>query len=79
MAMLRLLARAARAAAVVPTVVVRDELREGRLEEYCQLPNLFESFFAISIKRHYQHPLLKTLLGRKEKDLLAAQPPRKPS
>lgn len=76
MAMLRLLARAACAAAVVPTVVVRDELREGRLEEYCKLPNLFESFFAITIKRHYQNPLLHALLKRNERDLLAAQPRR---
>lgn len=72
MAMLRLLARAAPAAAVVPTVVVRDELRDGRLEEYCQLPNLYESFFAITVKRHYQHPLLKSLLERSERDILAA-------
>lgn len=76
MAMLRLLARAAQAAAVVPTVVVRDELREGRLQEYCKLPNLYESFFAISVKRHYQHPLLKTLLSRSEVDLLAERPLR---
>lgn len=74
MAMLRLLARAAPAAAVVPTVVVRDELREGRLQEYCQLPNLYESFFAITVKRHYQHPLLKSLLARSENDLLTAAP-----
>lgn len=71
MAMLRLLAQAGTAAAVVPTVVVRDELREGRLQEYCQLPGLHENFFAISIKRHYQHPLLKTLLTRTEADVLA--------
>ena len=75
MAMLRLLARGAKAAAVVPTVVVRDELREGRLEEYCKLPNLYESFFAISIKRHFQQPLLKTLLSRSEADVLAGSEP----
>lgn len=76
MAMLRLLARAAPAAAVVPTVVVRDELLDGRLQEYCQLPNLYESFFAISVKRHYQHPLLKSLLARSETELLKGRPPR---
>lgn len=72
MAMLRLLARAGKAAAVVPTVVVRDELREGRLQEYCQLPGLHEDFYAISIKRHYQHPLVKTLLARDEESVLSA-------
>lgn len=72
MAMLRLLARASPAAAVVPTVVVRDELRDGRLQEYCQLPNLYENFFAISIRRKYQHPLLKALLARSESEILKA-------
>lgn len=75
MAMLRLLARGANAAAVVPTVVVRDELREGRLEEYCKLPNLYENFFAISIKRHFQQPLVKTLLSRSEAEVLAGAEP----
>ena len=75
MAMMRLLARGAKAAAVVPTVVVRDELREGRLEEYCKLPNLYESFFAISIKRRFQQPLLKSLLSRSEADVLAEAEP----
>ena len=73
MAMLRLLARDSSAAAVIPSVVVRDELRDGRLQVYCKLPNLYENFFAISIKRHYQHPLLKPLLSRSEADVLAMQ------
>lgn len=73
MAMLRLLARDTHAAAVMPSVVVRDELRDGRLQVYCQLPNLYEYFFAISIKRHYQHPLLKTLLARSEADVLSIE------
>ena len=70
MAMLRLLARWTRAAAVVPRVVVRDELRTGVLEEYCTLPGLHENFYAISIKRQYQHPLLKELLQRGAPELL---------
>jgi LysR family transcriptional regulator, transcriptional activator of nhaA len=78
MAMLRLLARAAPAASVVPTVVVRDELRDGRLEEYCQLPSLYESFFAISVKRQHQHPLLKSLLAQSEAELLTAPSPESP-
>lgn len=74
MAMVRLLARKGHAPAVVPTVVVRDELRGGVLEQYCVIPNLYEHFFAITIKRHYQHPLLKTLLSRSEADMLDADP-----
>lgn len=64
MAMLRLLARDLKAIALVPAVVVRDELRTGRLHEYCAVPDLFEEFFAISVRRQFQHPLLRALLDR---------------
>lgn len=62
MALLRVLARSAPAAAVVPAVVVRDELKSGLLEEYCKIPGLYETFYAISIRRQYQHPLVRELL-----------------
>ena len=64
MAMLRLLARDSKAAALVPAVVVLDELRTGVLQEYAVVPHLFEEFYAISVRRQYQHPLLKPLLDR---------------
>ncbi|HOV56885.1 MAG TPA: LysR family transcriptional regulator [Rhodanobacteraceae bacterium] len=71
MALLRVLARAASAPAVVPRVVVRDELRSGALQEYCVLPNLHEDFFAIAVRRQYQHPLIRGLLARSESEVLA--------
>ena len=71
MAMVRVLARASAVPAVVPTVVVRDELRDGTLQEYCRLPNLSEDFFAINVKRQYEHPLIKGLFERTDHDLLA--------
>ncbi len=70
MAMLRVLARELDAVALVPAVVVRDELRDGRLEEYCPVPDLFEEFHAISVTRQYQPPLLRTLLARRATDVL---------
>lgn len=70
MAMIRLLARSTGAPAVVPSVVVRDELKQGVLQEYCQLPNLFEDFYAIIVKRRYQHPLIASLLKRQEDEIL---------
>lgn len=70
MAMLRLMARDTQAMTLVPTVVVRDELREGRLEEYCAIPNLYEQFYAITVKRHYQHEALKLLLNRSDAEIL---------
>lgn len=71
MAMLRLLARDSGAVALVPAVVVRDELHDGILQEYCAVPNLHEEFWAIGVKRQYQHPLLRALLGRPEAEVLA--------
>jgi LysR family transcriptional activator of nhaA len=71
MAMLRVLARDTDSVALLPSVVVRDELRDGRLQEYCVVPSLFENFYAITVKRSYQHPLLKTLLSRTEAEVLA--------
>lgn len=71
MAMLRVLARDTDAVALLPSVVVRDELRDGRLQEYCVVPNLYENFYAITVKRSYQHPLLKALFSRSEAEVLA--------
>jgi len=74
MATMRLLARDARALALVPSIVVRDELREKVLYEHYVVPGLFETFYAITIERAFQHPLLKSLLAREENELLAAEP-----
>lgn len=71
MAMLRLLARDSGAMALVPAVVVRDELHERQLEEYWAVPNLYEEFWAIGVRRQYQHPLLKALLDRPAAEVLA--------
>lgn len=62
MAMLRLLARDSGALAVMPAVVVRDELLSGLLSKRFELPNSFENFYAVTLTRKYQHPLLPTLL-----------------
>lgn len=70
MAMLRLLARDTDAIALVPTVVVQDELRTGILVEYCVVPQLFEDFYAITVKRHFQSPILRSLLKRRDEAVL---------
>jgi LysR family transcriptional activator of nhaA len=64
MAMLRLLARDTGGVAVVPEIVVQDELHYGLLEKYCVVPQVKESFYAITVKRHLPSALLETLLGR---------------
>jgi LysR family transcriptional activator of nhaA len=70
MAMLRLLARDSDSVALLPTVVVQDELRAGRLVEYAVVPELSETFYAITVQRHFEPPLLKELLKRPEADVL---------
>lgn len=74
MAMLRLLARDSDSVALLPTVVVQDELRSGRLVEYAVVPELSETFYAISVRRHFEPPLLKALLKRTEADVLGIPP-----
>ena len=72
MALLRLLARDSDSVALLPTVVVQDELRNGSIVEYSVVPNLHENFYAISIQRQFSPPLLKALLGQSEADVLGS-------
>ena len=62
MAMLRLLARESPGVALVPPIVVRDELRQEILVERCQMPGLVEGFCAITRSRRFPNPLLAELL-----------------
>lgn len=77
MATMRLLARDTKALALVPSVVVRDELKEGVLHEHCEVAGLFENFYAITAERSFEHPLLKAALAREGEELLAIDPQRK--
>ena len=74
MALLRLLARDSDSVALLPTVVVRDELRSGRLVEYAVVPGLEESFYAISVQRRFEPPLLKALMKQSPAEVLGAVP-----
>lgn len=62
MAMLRLLAREREGIALVPPIVVRDELESGVLVEYCRIPTVTETFYAIVQKRRFPNRLLSDLL-----------------
>lgn len=63
MAMLRLLAREGLGFAVVPPIVVRDELASGVLREYGPLPGLKETFYSITPKRRFPNALLSELMS----------------
>ena len=62
MAMMRLLAIEDIGLAVLPPIVVTDELRSGRLSEVQRLPGISETFQAVTVPRRFPHPLLAPLL-----------------
>lgn len=62
MAMMRLLAREDVSLAVLPPIVVKDELASGVLTEADHLPGIFETFYAITVTRRFPHPLPPSLL-----------------
>jgi len=68
MAMLRLLARERIGLAVVPTIVVQDELKARVLVEIAPLPQLRETFFAITLARRFPNPLLKVLISHGDRE-----------
>lgn len=62
MAMMRLLAREGVGLAVLPPIVVHDELASGALLKSEQLPNLTETFYDVTVERRFPNPLLAELL-----------------
>src|SRR5690606_31168429 len=65
MAMMRLLAREDIGLAVLPPIVVKDELEAGVLVEADRLPGIAETFYAVTMKRKFPNPLLRELLQSK--------------
>ncbi|MGP0174217.1 LysR family transcriptional regulator [Pseudomonas sp. NCHU5208] len=63
MAMLRLLARDSGDMALLPAVVVQDELQTGVLQLYAEIPEIAEQFFAVTLQRHFNLSILDELLG----------------
>lgn len=62
MAMLRLFARADAGIAVIPPIVVQDELAAGTLREFARLDQITETFLAVTIGRRFPNPLLQQVL-----------------
>jgi LysR family transcriptional activator of nhaA len=62
MAMIRLLAREGIGLAVVPPIVIKDELAAGHLVEAAQIPGLTETFYAVTVSRRFPNPLVAELL-----------------
>ncbi|MDK3157210.1 LysR family transcriptional regulator [Kamptonema cortianum] len=69
MAMMRLVTREARACALLPTVVVQDELKMRWLRELLRVPDMKETFYTITPQRRFANPIIHDLLrefGRNE-------------
>ncbi|MBV8972392.1 MAG: LysR family transcriptional regulator [Sphingomonadaceae bacterium] len=63
MAMMRLLARDDVGLAVLPPIVVTDEIAAGVLVEVARLPSITETFFAVTVDRRFPNPLVQPLLA----------------
>lgn len=62
MAMMRLLVREGLALAVLPPIVVRDELGSGALVEAEALPGITETFFAVTTQRRFPNAIVRDLI-----------------
>ena len=62
MAMMRLLTRENVGLAVLPPIVVKDELQNGYLREAAALPDITETFYAVTTSRRFPNPLIRLLL-----------------
>jgi len=67
---LRLLMRDSSCIALMPKVVVQDEIKNGSLQEYCKIPNLYENFYAIHMERHIEFDLFNNLFERHDEEIL---------
>ncbi len=62
MAMMRLMVREGLALAVLPPIVVRDELGSGVLVEAEALPGIAETFFAVTTQRRFPNAIVRDLI-----------------
>lgn len=63
MAMMRLLVRDGVGLAVLPPIVVRDELASGALVEAGALAGIVETFYAVTIKRRFPSAIVSELIA----------------
>lgn len=63
MAMMRLLAREGLGLAVIPPIVVKDELGSGALIEVLGLPDITETLYAVTLDRKFPNPVVRELIG----------------
>ncbi|MEM6413127.1 MAG: LysR family transcriptional regulator [Pseudomonadota bacterium] len=65
MALIRVLIRENLGLAIVPLIVVKDELASHRLVEVKSLPRISETFYALTMPRRFPNPALRDVLPMK--------------
>ena len=70
MAMIRLMAREGLGLALVPPIVIKDELASGMLVEAARVPDVTETFYAVTVARRFPNPLVRELLAGGNPDSL---------
>ncbi len=70
MAMIRLMAREGLGLALVPPIVIKDELASGMLVEAARVPDVTETFYAVTVARRFPNPLVRELLAGGSPDSL---------
>jgi LysR family transcriptional activator of nhaA len=61
MAMMRLLAREGAGLAVIPPIVVKDEIKSGELIEAHVLDDLVETFYSVTTRRRFPNQFMSLL------------------
>lgn len=69
-AMMRLLVREGFAMAILPPIAVRDELESGLLVEADTLPGITETFYAVTLKRRFPNPVVRSLISDAKGDVI---------
>ncbi|MEC9344612.1 MAG: LysR substrate-binding domain-containing protein [Pseudomonadota bacterium] len=67
--MVRLIAREGVGLAVIPPIVVRDELASGVLVQADRLSGITETFYAVTVRRRYASALVRELLSATRRPL----------
>jgi len=63
MAMMRLLAREDAGIAVLPLIAIKDALAQDILIEVGRLPDISETFHAVTLDRRFPNPMLQGLIN----------------
>lgn len=53
-----------------PPIAVRDELESGMLVEADTLPGITETFYAVTLKRRFPNPVVRSLISDAKGDVI---------